>query len=287
MEEALNEEGYVYVIWSPMYQFYGECYKIGSCMDIGKRINQYITSYPDPVEIKYISKINIKYKQLEKMIHFKLDKFRMNKRREFFKTDLNYIISVIEDIENNGFEEYERLITKTTKYTKNKYQRIEVKNKSLNILKELVNDINLLSEIRLKIDSSGDLESYTKYMMIHCLNILDILGFTSIYNKEQVIFNWEKIANYLYTNKQSIEQIFFIHTKESKSKYLYKATIEEETEREHRSSITEFINRSMLKPLLGVKIIKKYDGSTCKYYKLEVLFEGVLNQIKVKHKEWL
>ena len=92
----LDEGGYVYVIW-----FFGECYKIGSCTDVGRRAFYYERFYEDDLEFKYISNININYKKLKKMVHFKLDEFRVRKGSAFFKTDINYIISVIEDIENN------------------------------------------------------------------------------------------------------------------------------------------------------------------------------------------
>jgi hypothetical protein len=267
---TLNEEGYVYVIWSPMYQFYGECYKIGSCIDINKRLNHYITSYPDPVEVKYISKLNINYKKIEKMVHYKLGEFRLNQRREFFKVDLSHIISVIEYIENNGYEEYSELLNKgkPIKYAKNKIQRIQCKKEWVNTLKEIIDNTKILSEIRVIIYNSK-LNSYAKYMMTHCLDIINMLGFTSIYGKNKVIFNWETLAKYFYNNKRSIEDVFFNVEKKSSSKYLFKEKIDEETKGEHKRSITEFINRSMLKPLFRLKIIGS--GKDNEYYRLEPL----------------
>ena len=39
--------GYIYVYWNTMFQYYGECYKIGSTKDIHHRLNGYTTNFPE------------------------------------------------------------------------------------------------------------------------------------------------------------------------------------------------------------------------------------------------
>ncbi len=56
IDEIVNKEGYIYIMYDEMFNYYGDdVYKIGKAKDIGKRMNGYITSYIKPVEVKYAS----------------------------------------------------------------------------------------------------------------------------------------------------------------------------------------------------------------------------------------
>ena len=90
------EEGYVYVMYNPIYDRYGEIYKIGQAKDINERLKSYSTSYPEESEIKYSIK-HPYYKELEKVVHLKLKNYRMNIKREFFTCSLDIIIDVINE----------------------------------------------------------------------------------------------------------------------------------------------------------------------------------------------
>jgi len=77
------EEGYVYVLYNPMYEKYGEIYKIGQAKNINDRLSSYSTYYPEQSEIKY-SIIHPYYKDLEKIVHLTLNEYRMNSNIESF-----------------------------------------------------------------------------------------------------------------------------------------------------------------------------------------------------------
>ena len=93
-----NSKGYVYVLHNPMYETYGECYKIGQTKNIESRLNDYGTYYPEKCEIKYCSKPLIHYKEIEKAVHKLLNESRMSFNREFFRGILNDIVKLIEKV---------------------------------------------------------------------------------------------------------------------------------------------------------------------------------------------
>ena len=103
---SAEEGGYVYVLYNPMFNTYGECYKIGQTRDIKSRLNSYRTSYPEKCEIKYITDELDNYKEIEKKVHRCLSEFRMNGNREFFQCNLN---TVIECIKENSLLDKEQL----------------------------------------------------------------------------------------------------------------------------------------------------------------------------------
>lgn len=110
----MNEEGYVYVLYNPIYNTYGEIYKIGQTKDLNNRLNHYSTSYPEESEMKY-SIIHKYYKEIEKIVHFNLKEYRMNNNREFFKCKLETIIECIDKVKNYTLDEISSIINKPMK----------------------------------------------------------------------------------------------------------------------------------------------------------------------------
>ena len=108
MEE--NNKGCIYVLYNPMFDKYGECYKIGQTRDIAKRMVQYTTSYPEKCELKYCSKYLSNYKLAERVVHKILKDERISNNREFFKGKLEDIISLIDEVCNYKKEELYNII---------------------------------------------------------------------------------------------------------------------------------------------------------------------------------
>ena len=99
------EPGYLYVLWNPVYEKYGDnVYKIGKTKNLPKRKNGYITPYIDDSVYKYTSPLFNDMESAEKIIFALLKKYRIKKNREFFGCDLeiikaqmNKIISLFDD----------------------------------------------------------------------------------------------------------------------------------------------------------------------------------------------
>jgi hypothetical protein len=94
---SAEERGYVYVLYNPMFNTYGECYKIGQTKDIKSRLNSYTTSYPEKCEIKYSKQIK-NYKEVERVVHKLLRESRMSSAREFFRCNIENIVRLIEKV---------------------------------------------------------------------------------------------------------------------------------------------------------------------------------------------
>ena len=114
---STNTKGYVYVLYNPMFEKYGECYKIGQTKNIKRRLHDYATPYPEKCEIKYITDELDNYKEIEKKVHRFLSEFRMNGNREFFQCNLNIIIECIKE---NSLLDKEQLNIKSNE-NKNNY----------------------------------------------------------------------------------------------------------------------------------------------------------------------
>ena len=127
------EEGYVYVLYNPMYEKYGEIYKIGQAKNINDRLSSYSTYYPEQSEIKY-SINHPYYKDLEKIVHLTLNEYRMNSNREFFKCNLEIIKETIDKVKDYSLKEISNILNKSYKDISN-------------------NNIRYLDPINLKIDN--------------------------------------------------------------------------------------------------------------------------------------
>jgi len=84
------KNGYIYCFHNILYG--NNIYKLGRAIDISKRLKTYQTYYYHPTEIILTSNILNDYIQAEKFLFYKLQHFRINKKREFFIiTDINLI----------------------------------------------------------------------------------------------------------------------------------------------------------------------------------------------------
>ena len=131
-----EEGGYIYLLYNPAFDKYGECYKIGQTRDIKSRINGYITSYPEKCEVRYCSSYLLNYKLIERAIHVLLKKNRINSKREFFTGKIKEIIKLIEEVCKYSKEDLIEVI-------KNQRLNIEIKY-------ETEEEINKSSEERIK-----------------------------------------------------------------------------------------------------------------------------------------
>ena len=127
------EEGYVYVLYNPIYEKYGEIYKIGQAKNINDRLGSYSTYYPEQSEIKYSIK-HPYYKEIEKIVHLTLDEYRMTDNREFFKCNLELVKDTIDKVKNYSLKDISNILNKS-------YNEIGHK------------DIRYLDPINLKIDN--------------------------------------------------------------------------------------------------------------------------------------
>lgn len=89
-------------MYNEMFKFYGkDVYKIGVTKNIKQRGTSFSTSYIEPVEFVFISKIfNNKY-DIENKVHKILGGYRINKNREFFQVPLDIIKTTIIKLEDN------------------------------------------------------------------------------------------------------------------------------------------------------------------------------------------
>lgn len=90
--------GYVYIMSNACFPNW---YKVGKTKDIGKRrAHLSKTSTPFPFKIEFFIESN-HYDELEHLVKFSLQKFRVNKRREFFDAPISEIKDTIVNIATN------------------------------------------------------------------------------------------------------------------------------------------------------------------------------------------
>lgn len=88
--------GYIYILSNP---YMPNIYKVGFTNRTPKERSKEIsgaTGVPSDFHIEKYWKVN-NAKQIEKKIHEKLDKYRVNQKREFFSLKLKQIINTIEE----------------------------------------------------------------------------------------------------------------------------------------------------------------------------------------------
>jgi hypothetical protein len=204
-------EGYVYVLYNPIYDSYGEIYKIGQAKNINDRLKSYSTSYPEESEIKYSIK-HPYYKELEKVVHLTLKEHRMSSNREFFKCSLDIIKYTIDKVKEYTLEEISSTLKKGVDIILDGYKKEEVK-EPINLSRE--NIIKIFNENRKELydlffDSKyKGIKSIVKIfidkmctnkdgkLLISCIDkTKHKYKYTDIYNKEVVITSL-KICNLL------------------------------------------------------------------------------------------
>ena len=213
----MSIEGYIYIIYNRTYDIYGDnIYKLGKTKDIKKRLNGYLTSYLDKVEVKYLSKKCIDYSLAEKELFKRLRDYRINTRKEFFRIEMNIIIqeidNIIENINTNIIEDVE--IENVEIDINIEYDKLK-KNLGLDILnpeiikkfykkEEIIyNFLNLL-DIR-NIKKSEDISKH-----IEIKNFIKALGYKNIFNNNLIpteilkenINRTKEEYNSLYINKK-------------------------------------------------------------------------------------
>jgi hypothetical protein len=94
-----NDAGYIYIIFNDMFRHCGDnVYKIGKTKDITSRIQQYVTSYVKPVEIKYLSQPCVNYHIAEMLVFIRLNEQRLVGNREFFDINIELAIACIDNV---------------------------------------------------------------------------------------------------------------------------------------------------------------------------------------------
>lgn len=97
-----QKEGYIYVLSNEMYKQYGNnVYKIGRSVDAERRTSSYCTYYIDSCVVNYTSDKVSNHVLIERLVHDKLDAYRIKKNREFFKCELPFIIDTINNVIKN------------------------------------------------------------------------------------------------------------------------------------------------------------------------------------------
>lgn len=225
-------QGVIYVLWNPMFAHYGECYKIGRSRNIKQRLTQYTTVYPEKSEVKFLSEIRQDVCALEKAIHKRLNEFRMSSQREFFKCNIEFIISTINHMILNGYEipvqhlkhkqkrkqrgqkqqKEPKIITRKIHYNERFEKRIKMK--SVKERNNFIYEINqhMKRQTNLNIDflrnQTGELsETAIKYYHIG-LDILKAIGFESLTPDIPIKINWEALKTFINQKDYTIHVLF-------------------------------------------------------------------------------
>jgi hypothetical protein len=204
-------EGYIYVFHVLDYQRDNQyIYKIGRTNDWNNRKNSYTTSYEDELILDYMSELLPNMIIVEKRIHERLDQYRKNKRREFFRAPIDEIKQVInEEIIKSYFNllPYDEYILNDNK-KKNKLI-IQLDNDIIYEKKELSNDdkikILCLDTNNLSINENiiiNDTKLYNQYIDLKYLidinndiNFQKFIDERSYMDLDEIICKKNKINN--------------------------------------------------------------------------------------------
>jgi hypothetical protein len=106
-----DKSGHLYCLYNKMYQTYGNnIYKLGHTCNPAKRINDYMTSYIEESEYKYVSERRFENSlKAERILFFLLRRNRVKKNREFFSLQVDDIIDTIKRVEAIPFEKIEKI----------------------------------------------------------------------------------------------------------------------------------------------------------------------------------
>lgn len=107
----IDKTGHLYCLFNKMYLTYGEnVYKLGHSSNPSKRITDYLTSYIDEPEYKYVSIRRFENSmKAERILFFLLRRNRIRKNREFFNASVDDIIDTIKRVESISHEKIEKI----------------------------------------------------------------------------------------------------------------------------------------------------------------------------------
>ena len=192
MTSEIIEEGYIYVLYNPIYEKYGEMYKIGRAKIIKDRLYDYSTYYPEESEIKYSIK-HPYYKDFEKVVHLSLKEYRVSNNREFFKCGLDLIKETIDKVKEYSLEEISEILNKKKTTILNRYG-----NSYPDEPVELTKD-NILKIYTESIDElTNNFFSNNKYLGLRA--IVKIFIEKICYNKNGRVLIWKYNNKYRYTS---------------------------------------------------------------------------------------
>lgn len=106
-----DKSGHLYCLFNKMYLTYGEdVYKLGHTGNPAKRITDYMTSYIDDSEYKYVSERRFENSlKAERVLFFLLRRNRIKKNREFFRVPLDDVIDTIKRVEAIPVEKIDKI----------------------------------------------------------------------------------------------------------------------------------------------------------------------------------
>ena len=113
IEQFCKEDrpGYLYCLFNKMYTAYGsDVYKLGHTCNPSQRINDYMTSYIDESEYKYVTERRFENSlKAERVLFFLLRRNRLRKNREFFCIGLAEIIDTMKRVEAIPMEKIDKI----------------------------------------------------------------------------------------------------------------------------------------------------------------------------------
>lgn len=225
----MTSNGHIYCIYNKCYKYYGDnVYKLGFAKDLKKRMHGYTTSYIDPVEIIYSIAV-IKHVEAEKLLFNRLQKYRIDTNREFFKCEKKVIIAtmnkVADMVNNNKTYKYKKNINinnvpiiNDNKYNPNEHY-ITLYTKLCNQKYDICTKLKLLQCENTNENIKYWHKNMTKLTNIVCINnlqpiddlsarkisyinkILQIYGFNNIYDFDTVVVKTDALINRMKDSK--------------------------------------------------------------------------------------
>jgi hypothetical protein len=310
--------GYIYILYNKMFDQVGEdVYKVGETIDINSRIKGYTTCYIEPVEIKYISKQLNNKSMAETMVFKKINNYRINNNREFFKCKVDIIMTAINDVEshfdtsdNIEYDDYYiNLIKIDIIRILNESNHMQI-NFNIGYIKNntfspenIYNALHITSEIYNNIKTSNDMDhklSCIKYKYIKIFNLKNediTINFFNVWcNKMYIIKNHRRLIDQHNSDedilliRNMINELNLDITIINKNKSFTKIEMDKK--------LCDFFNKSNLFTdpnkctLLGIRIVNKNFLSTTrkklycinkllKNYGIKLQYENLKRKINI------
>jgi hypothetical protein len=110
MNSPNNNEGYLYIIYNPI--FAKDVYKLGRTNNLKTRLRSYVTGYIEPSKYLYTTKMFKDCVKAERILFFLLRKNRIREQREFFELNIDIIINTIKTLENLSDKNFNLIYSK-------------------------------------------------------------------------------------------------------------------------------------------------------------------------------